>query len=61
MFMDVFARGVTERVCPVHARSALRCVAIQSTVPLRCTTTIDVIGDFVEMRAVIGLVDVMRW
>lgn len=60
MFIDVFARGVTERVWPVHARSAFRCVTIQSTVPLRCTTTIDVIGDLVEMRAVIGLVEVIR-
>lgn len=48
-------------VCPVHASRALRCVTIQSVVPSRWRTAKDVVGDFVEMRAVIGEVAVMRW
>lgn len=50
--MLVFTRGDRLRVCPVHASSALRCVTIQSNLPSRCTMTIDVIADFVEIKAV---------
>jgi hypothetical protein len=57
----VFAVGETERVWPVHASSAFRCATIQSTVPLRCNTVKEVSGDLVDIRAVIGLVDRIRW
>lgn len=59
--MARFIRGRTERVWPVQARRADRCVTIQSMVPFKCTTTIDVTGDLDEMRAVMGEVEVMRW
>ena len=48
----VFTRGDRLRVWPVHARSALRCAIIQSSLPSIWTTTRDVMGDFVPMRAV---------
>ena len=53
--------GVTERVCPVHAKSAFLCVTIQSMVPSRCSTVKEVRGDFVDINAVIGLVEVIFW
>jgi hypothetical protein len=48
-------------VWPVHASKAFLCVTIQSTVPLRCSTDSEVIGDLVEMSAVIGVVEDIRW
>ena len=53
--------GESLRVCPVHATRAFRCAIIQSSRPSRCTTTRLVIGDFVAMSAVKGVVDVTRW
>ena len=53
----LFIVGFIERVCPVQASNALLWAIIQSIVPLRCTTVKEVMGDFVEMRAVMGLVD----
>ena len=59
--MLVFTRGDRLNVCPVHANSAFLCVTIQSSLPSRCTMTMEVIADFVEIRAVYGVVDVTRW
>jgi hypothetical protein len=59
--MLLFILGLTDNVWPVHARRAFLCVTIQSTVPLRLTTTSDVMGDFVDMRAVSGLAEEIRW
>jgi hypothetical protein len=50
----------TESVYPVQASSAFRCATIQSTVPLRCNTVKEVKGDFVDIKAVIGVVDEIR-
>ena len=50
--MLVFTRGDRLNVCPVHANSAFLCVTIQSSLPSRCTMTIEVIADFVEIKAV---------
>lgn len=50
--MLVFTRGDRLSVCPVHANSAFLCVTIQSSLPSRCTMTMEVIADFVEIRAV---------
>lgn len=50
--MLVFTRGDKLNVCPVHANSAFLCVTIQSSLPSRCTMTIEVIADFVEIKAV---------
>ena len=57
----VFHLGLRFSVCPVHASSAFRLAIIQSNLPSKCTTTKDVMGDFVAMRAVYGEVEVMRW
>lgn len=46
---------------PVQAKSAFLCATIQSTVPLRWRTVNEVMGDLVDIMAVIGLVEVMRW
>lgn len=51
--------GLIDNVCPVHASSAFLCAIIQSNVPSRCTTAKEVIGDFVEMSALIGEADVI--
>ena len=59
--MLVFMRGDRLSVCPVHANSAFLCVTIQSSLPSRCTMTMEVIADFVEIRAVYGVVDVTLW
>ena len=48
-------------MCPVHASNALRCVTIQSIVPFRCSTVKEVSGDFVDIRAVMGVVEEIRW
>ena len=50
--MLVFTRGDRLNVCPVHANSAFLCVTIQSSLPSRCTITMEVIADFVAIRAV---------
>ena len=55
-----FMVGDTDNVWPVHARRPFLCVIIQSSVPFRCITDIDVIGDFVEMSTVIGVVEETR-
>jgi hypothetical protein len=55
-----FAEGDIASVWPVQARRAFLCATIQSTVPLRCNTVKEVMGDLVDIRAVIGLVEVMR-
>jgi hypothetical protein len=52
---------LTDKVWPVQARRAERWVTIQSTVPLRWITDIEVMGLFVEIKAVIGVADEMRW
>jgi hypothetical protein len=54
-------RGDGLRVCPVQARRALRCATIQSVVPSRWRTEKVVLGDLVPIRAVMGVVEVMRW
>lgn len=46
---------------PVQASNAFRWATIQSTVPLRCNTVKEVIGDFVDIKAVIGVVEEIRW
>lgn len=56
-----FAVGETESVWPVQARRAFRCATIQSTVPLRCNTVKEVSGDLVDIKAVMGLVEEIRW
>jgi hypothetical protein len=58
--MLLLAEGDIESVCPVQARSAFLCVTIQSTVPLRCKTVNEVIGDLVDINAVMGLVEEIR-
>lgn len=50
--MLVFTRGERLSVCPVHANRAFLCVTIQSSLPSRCTMTMEVIADFVAIRAV---------
>jgi hypothetical protein len=55
------AVGESERVCPVQASRAFRCATIQSTVPFKCNTVKDVRGDFVDIKAVMGLVEDIRW
>lgn len=57
----VLSRGDKLRVWPVHARRALRCATNQSTLPSRWTTTREVSGDLVEIRAVKGVVEETRW
>ena len=54
-------RGVGDRVWPVQARRALRWETIQSVVPSRWRTEKVVVGDFVATRAVMGVVEEMRW
>lgn len=57
----VCTRGVTVRVWPVQARRAERWATIQSVVPSRCSTVNVVVGAFVDISAVRGVVEVMRW
>jgi len=54
-------RGVGASVWPVQASRALRWATIQSVVPSRWRTEKVVLGDLVAMRAVMGVVDEMRW
>lgn len=54
-------RGVTLNECPVHARSADLCATIQSVVPSRCSIENVVVGDLVDINAVSGVVEDMRW
>lgn len=51
----------SESVCPVQASSALRWATCQSVVPSRWRTEKVVVGDLVEIRAVIGVVEEIRW
>ena len=44
---------------PVHARSALFCAIFQSSVPSRCKTANEVRGDLVDIKALIGDVEVI--
>lgn len=53
--------GFNDSVCPVHASNACRWDMIQSCLPSRCTVTMEDMGDFVDMRAVTGLVDEIFW
>lgn len=53
--------GVTESVEPVQASSAFRCASFQSVVPSSWRMAKDVRGDFVAMRALMGVVDVIFW
>lgn len=48
----MFHLGFKLNVCPVHASRAFRLATIQSSLPSKCTTTSDVMGDFVAMSAV---------
>ena len=57
----LWMRGVTARVCPVQASSAERCDTIQSVVPSRCRTEKVVVADLVDIKAVMGLVEVSFW
>lgn len=57
----VLTRGVRLKLCPVHANSAFRCATIQSSLPSRCTTTSELMGDFGPIRAVYGVVEEVRW
>jgi hypothetical protein len=54
-------RGEGERVWPVQASRALRWATTQSVVPSRWRTENVVLGDLVAMRAVMGVVEEMRW
>jgi len=54
-------RGEGTRVWPVQARRALRWPTIQSVVPSRWRTEKEVLGDLVAIRAVMGVVEEMRW
>jgi len=53
--------GVTARVEPVQARRDLRWARRQSVVPSRCRTQKVVSGDLAEMRAVMGVGEVIFW
>jgi hypothetical protein len=61
MLMPRLIVGDKDKVWPVHASRPFLWVTIQSTVPSRCNTENEVIGDFVEMSAVNGVVEDMRW
>ena len=52
--------GLTESVCPVHARSAFP-ANIQSNDPSRCTTAREVEEGLGDMSAVMGVGDAIRW
>jgi hypothetical protein len=54
-------RAEGARVCPVQANSAFLCEIIQSVVPSRWRTVKVVVGDFVDIKAVMGVVAEMRW
>jgi hypothetical protein len=53
--------GLTDRVDPVQASNALRWASFQSVVPSSCRIAKEVRGDFVVMRALMGVVDVIFW
>ena len=57
--MPVLNVGLIDKLFPVHANRARRCATIQSNLPSRWTIENEVIGDFVEIRAVNGLVEVI--
>ena len=52
MLIFKFHLGFRLNVCPVHASKAFLRATIQSSLPSRCTTTREVIGDFVPISAV---------
>jgi hypothetical protein len=54
-------RGDGESVWPVQASKALRWATIQSVVPSRWRTEKVVFDDLVAIRAVMGVVEEMRW
>lgn len=54
-------RGVGVRVWPVHAKREERLVTIQSVVPSRWRMEKVVVGLAVDIRAVMGVVEVIRW
>lgn len=58
---DVGRTGVTERLMPDHASRAFRWAMRQSVVPSRWRIAKVVCVDGVEIRALIGVVEVMRW
>src|SRR5271169_6037575 len=53
--------GVTESVDPVQASNAFRCASFQSVVPSSWRIANEVRGDFVAMRALMGVVEVIFW
>lgn len=53
--------GFNDRLRPVHASSACRCDISQSSRPSRWTVTMEDMGDLVEMRAMMGLVEETFW
>lgn len=57
----VFKLGVTVRVFPVHASNAFLCASFQSAVPSSCKIAKEVKGDLVDIRALIGDVEVIFW
>lgn len=55
-----FIEGVTESVWPVKASKDLP-TSIQSVVPSRLTVVMDVLVALLEIRAVMGLMEEIRW
>ena len=58
---EVLSFGVMVSVRPVHARRAERWRSLQSVVPSSCRMQNVVCLEGVEIRAVYGVGDVMRW
>ena len=57
--LRMFTDGVILNEFPVQANNALFCAIFQSSVPSRCNTAKEVSEDFVDMRALIGDVEVI--
>lgn len=57
----VFKLGVTVRDFPVQASNAFLCANFQSAVPSNCKIAKVVKGDLVDIRALIGDVEVIFW
>jgi len=57
----VYKLGVTERDLPVQANNAFLCANFQSVVPSNCKIAKVVKGDLVDIRALIGDVEVIFW
>lgn len=53
--------GLIERLDPVQASRAFRWASFQSDVPSSCRIANEVRGDFVVIRALTGVVEVIFW